>query len=100
MSKYTIKDLLASGIAQGDIEKAKEICNIWIDVAKWNVFEFYDAPEEIRKVCCLNGGDEDWLIITEKEPSWFPRWLEKTDSCDDPDEYLLGNAVVYVGSHA
>ena len=100
MSRYTLEDLIEAQISPEDIRKAGLYARTFSSDAKWTVFEFYDAPEEIRKVCCFNGGDEDWLVITEKEPEYFPRWLEKTDSCDSPDVYVFQNAIVYVGSHA
>lgn len=105
MSKYTIKDLIEHGIEQSIIDDAREILLvIQGHVENENqavVFPFYEAPKALRKACCLNGGDEDWLVITWKEPTpWLPRWIEKTDSCENPDVYLFGNAIVYVGSHA
>lgn len=68
----------------------------------WAVWAFYDAPAVLREMCNHNGGDEDWICVTrgEEEPNWC-RWVEKTDSCDEPDFYLLPNGLCcYVGSHS
>lgn len=104
--RYTINDLEAHGIDQSLITDAIE--TIMIIQAHFTqpyhcvVFEFYEAPEALQKVCCLNGGDEDWLVVTASsdEPDWLPRWISNMDSCDNPDVYIIGNSIVYVGSHA
>jgi hypothetical protein len=65
------------------------------------VLPFCDVPKDIRDVFHFNGGDEDWFVITRKEPSiWTLTWLTCTDSCEQPDVYLLDGVIVYVGTHA
>ena len=65
------------------------------------VFPWDKAPKEITELCNYNGGDEDWVIITEKEETdWLPNWIEHTDSCWEPDIYYLDGFIIYVGSHA
>jgi hypothetical protein len=109
MSKYNREDLIAHGIDEDNIIEAIE--TIYTIQAHFTepfhcvVFQFYEAPEILRKVCCLNGGDEDWLVVTNfnEEPDWLPYWIAKMDSCESPDVYILGslgNAIIYVGSHA
>jgi hypothetical protein len=62
------------------------------------VWKFHEAPEELRKICNFNGGDEDWLVITEKEPEFLPFWIENISP--DFDTYDLNGLVIYVGSHS
>ena len=103
MSKYTIEKLLDCYAEQEQIAEAISTINsILPEKSYCVVFRFCEAPEILRKVCCLNGGDEDWLIVTnfKEEPEWLPRWIAKTDSCESPDVYLFGNSIVYVGSHS
>jgi hypothetical protein len=66
------------------------------------VMPFSDAPQPLREVFSWNGGDEDWLVVTrnETEVGWLPSWIGHTDSCEEPDIYVLDGFVVYVGSHA
>lgn len=66
------------------------------------VIEFYAAPDHIRSLLKFNGGDEDWLIVTHKQHLQYglPYWLLKTDSCEEPDEYVFDDFIIYVGSHA
>lgn len=64
------------------------------------VLPWKSTPEAIRNVCCFNGGDEDWVVITRREPEYYPSWLERTDSCHEPDCYVFDGVVIYVGSHA
>ena len=66
-------------------------------------FPFYNAPELLRRRCHFNGGDEDWMTITNCKRvvgDWMPRWIETMDSCYEPDLYEFGEYVVIVGSHA
>jgi hypothetical protein len=105
MSKYSLNDLINAEIDPALIEDAKIVLDgIYLKLESQSqivVFPFYEAPTALRKVCCLNGGDEDWMIITFKEITpWVPRWIDKTDSCETPDEYTIGNVTIYVGSHA
>jgi hypothetical protein len=64
------------------------------------VIPFYDAPQPLREAFNWNGGDEDWLVVTRKEPEYFPNWLERTAGDNDLDVYVLDGCLVYVGSHA
>ena len=64
------------------------------------VLPFYDMPEFIRDVFNWNGGDEDWFVVTRKEPEWLPNWLERTAGDNDLDIYVLDGCLVYIGSHA
>jgi len=72
--------------------------------AGFSVFRFDDAPPFLQKFCCFNGGDEDWLVICHKntldKEYGLLRWIEVMDSCDDPDEYEIGDYLVFVGSHS
>lgn len=64
------------------------------------VWPFHGAPDDLRTLCSYNGGDEDWLVVTEKEPDYLPVWIESLDTCHEPDVYILNNLVIYVGSHS
>lgn len=92
-----------TGISQGDLEGAifiLEEATKGIPETGSVVIPFDDVPEPVRKVFNWNGGDEDWLVVTRKEPEYLPPWIERLDSCHEPDVYVLDNLVVYVGSHA
>ena len=104
MARYTKSDLIESQIDPALIDRAEAVL-LSIKNKRENeyqvvVFSFYKAPKCLQKVCCFNGGDEDWMIILWQEFEWTPRWIEKTDSCEDPDIYIFGNAIIYIGSHA
>jgi len=107
-NRYTIKDMMSYGISESTIADAQELLLVIQGYAEASVegghtcivYPFYEAPLAIRKACCLNGGDEDWMAILWREPEIMPRWIEKMDSCEDPDVYIFGNAIVYIGSHA
>lgn len=100
MARYTKESLLESGI-DAETVKAAEFCGLMCEPGpSFIVWAWRDAPEELRKLCCLNGGDEDWLVLTEKEPAYVPSWVEHLDTCVDPDVYVLDRVVLYVGSHA
>lgn len=103
MSKYYLNDL-RKAIDPALIEEAEFILDkIFLQLENESqivVFPFYEAPKELKKICCFNGGDEDWMVITFKQITpWVPRWIDKTDSCETPDVYTLGNITIYVGSH-
>lgn len=65
---------------------------------QWFVWSWEDAPEDLRKICNWNGGDEDWVAVCLSEPEYLPRWVENL-GVEEPDTYLLNGIVVYVGSH-
>lgn len=70
---------------------------------QFNVWRFHEAPGGLRQLCSFNGGDEDWLVLTTAEElsDWMPSWIERMDSCLDPDIYELGlGFVAIVGSHS
>lgn len=62
------------------------------------VWKFHEAPKELQRICNWNGGDEDWLVITEKEPEFLPSWIDNMSA--DVDTYVLNGLVIYVGSHS
>jgi hypothetical protein len=100
MTTYNISDLDETLLtdAYSILDHLKTLLN---EPNSYIVFKFYSAPEVLRKLCNTNGGDEDWLIITWKEPDLYDSlWLEKTDSCSNPDKYLIGEYIIYVGSHS
>jgi hypothetical protein len=70
----------------------------------FHVWEFHNAPKEITDIFNYNGGDEDWLVLTRSAmlESWTPSWIERMDSCDEPDKYIINGTdiVVFVGSHS
>lgn len=97
--RYTREDILKDGHVTEHELFFLESTNLYLEEGQYIVYKWENAPKNIRKVCCFNGGDEDWVIITKKEPEFFPLWIERTDSCSEPDVYLFNNCVVYVGSH-
>jgi hypothetical protein len=70
--------------------------------ADYLVYEFYsrEFPAEVKKVLGFNGGDEDWAVLTFRQDTYTPFWIERMDSCSEPDEYQFGDIKVYVGCHA
>lgn len=100
MARYIREELLQDKIVTEEtMRHAEDIGSVYLQSGMYAVFEWEYAPLFLRQVCCLNGGDEDWLVICKEEPNWFPRWLEKTDSGEEPDVYILKHMIVYVGSH-
>jgi hypothetical protein len=103
MSKYTREECLQTGhVTEEEICVAERDAKSFVTGPMFVVFRWDLAPESIRKLCCYNGGDEDWMIIVKSsdDPEWIPNWLEHTDSCYEPDVYVLDGVVIYVGSHA
>lgn len=97
--RYTREDILKNGhVTELEVFRV-EASNIYTEEGQYIVYEWSKAPSNLRNVCVFNGGDEDWMIVTKKEPEYFPLWLERTDSCSDPDVYIFANIVVYVGTH-
>lgn len=67
----------------------------------WAVWPFHKAPLVLRDLCSCNGGDEDWICVTRADEYEWCAWVERTDTCHEPDFYLLPlGLVAYVGSHA
>lgn len=66
------------------------------------VWPWYEASSELTDRLDENGGDEDWLIIVKKElkDKYYPFWLDKTDSCDEPNVYEIDDFYIFVGKHA
>jgi hypothetical protein len=83
----------------GTLLTCQDVAKAVMNPKGWIVFAWEDTPGAIKKVCNLNGGDEDWVAITTAEPNWLPSWVSRLDSCDEPDTYLLQGVVIYVGSH-
>lgn len=50
------------------------------------VWEFYDAPKELRDLS-RSGGDEDWLVEIPPKftENMYIRWLDHIDSCYEPE---------------
>lgn len=69
------------------------------------VWEFHDAPEELRKLS-TNGGDEDWLVLIpaslkEKILQYgTPSWIERMGACDVDQHDLENGDVVFIGAHS
>ena len=70
--------------------------------AGYLVFEWGSAPDVVRIVCALNGGDEDWVVLTSEvwDVDFPPRWLSATGTCGELDEYRFDGFRIFVGSHA
>lgn len=64
------------------------------------VIVFHRAPQLLQDVCRLNGGDEDWFVLTHVVPDDLPHWVLAMDSCCDPDIYMLNGVNIVVASHA
>lgn len=67
------------------------------------VYPWVNAPQSLRDLSD-NGGDEDWVVVLppgmSENRSWY-FWLQKMDTCDSPQEYVLQDGwVVVIGSHA
>lgn len=85
---------------------ALELSKIGNKGKMFRVWEFEDAPEELRRLSS-NGGDEDWIV--EIPPSaqlssyGLPQWIERTDACCEPqlwDHPTRQGWKVAIGSHA
>jgi len=104
MATYSRENLLNTG---SDPSTAESLCRYLLASPgllvppAYLVWEFKSAPAELRELCSLNGGDEDWLVVTAQrsDDPWYPSWIENLGVCA-LDEYVLDNAVIYVGSHA
>lgn len=103
MAKYTRDECIQSGpLTEAEVRAAEGDAKSYASGPAFTVFRWDLAPETLRRLCCYNGGDEDWMVIVRKsdDPEWTPSWLEHTDSCYEPDIYVLDEVVIYVGSHA
>ncbi len=89
----TLKSLLSA--------VAPNIVSSWesFSLPTFIVWPWEDAPAYVREVFNWNGGDEDWVVVTQKEPKYLPSWIEAMDAGHEPDVYILDGIVVYVGSH-
>jgi len=88
------------GVSEGEICKVEESLQRGVFSDQWVVWAWEDAPNAVRKLCNWNGGDEDWVAVRRQEPEYLPNWVERLDTCHDPDVYVLNGVVVYVGNHA
>jgi len=87
-------------IIEKDLETIENYAKSLVKDSEFVVFEWDNAPEMLRNLCCYNGGDEDWMVLVRKEPEYLPAWIWRMDSLEDPDTYVLNGIVIYVGSHA
>lgn len=78
-------------------ELGKELTH---DINEIHAWKFSSAPMILRKLCDWSGGDEDWMVLVQKEFEYIPSWLEHMDSMASPDVYILNSCVIYIGSHA
>ena len=106
MGSYSRLDIIdADYIKQSDIDLVDSYFENLLHVLpnkSYLVLMWKDISDEIKSVFCFNGGDEDWLVISNyhSNDGWIPFWLEQTSSSHDPDEYNMGSYTVWVGSHA
>lgn len=98
MERFTEKDLKEGGLELS--AEQKEICRALVKSASYIVWPWQEAPEFLRKYCNKNGGDEDWMVLCKREPHFLPIWIERIDSCCEPDIYEVSDFIVYIGSHA
>jgi hypothetical protein len=77
----------------------ENLCRLLLSAnLQYLVWEFHKAPEVLQKLCDLNGGDEDWLVLCRNtEDTEWCSWLERMG---ETDEYLLDGIRIFVGSHA
>ena len=97
--RYTREEIIKDNAAKF-VEKCEKLAIRHINYADYVIFEFDNAPPELKLLCNYNGGDEDWMVIARKEPERPVWWLLYTDSCLEPDIYILDNVIIYIGSHA
>lgn len=67
-----------------------------------SVWEFDKAPQEYKNLS-QNGGDEDWVVLIPKadQTHYYIPWLDRIDSCNEPQEFTLPNGdKLYIGAHA
>ena len=75
--------IMATGIAQS---------------CSYAVFRWDKAPQELQDLCS-QGGDEDWLVITNRVKDMLPVWVEHMDAGTAPVTYNLKNCLIWVGFH-
>ena len=67
------------------------------------VWSFSQAPKNLRDLS-HHGGDEDWVVFVPTEVYenfvYMPSWLERIDTCQDPQVVHVEGGVVYIGAHA
>ena len=81
------------------------------------VFRWEEAPKLLQELCS-QGGDEDWLVVTETPdpahliPPWvdrldatpdpahlIPPWVDRLDAGFDPLYFELLDTLILVGAH-
>lgn len=67
-------------------------------VGWFHVMPFHEAPEFLRDLSG-NGGGEDWMIVTMLD-DWRAEqaWIDKISN--DIQKILVGEWIIYIGSHA
>lgn len=72
------------------------------DIFMW---KFSNAPQELQDLS-INGGDEDWLVILDKEMyerdyiGFLEEGLSPSIGCCCVDEFAIGKYIMLIGSHA
>lgn len=99
MAKYTRADLLKTR-SEEEIRRVENWLKTFSGSADYIVFEWGGEylPKFVMDMFPFNGGDEDWLVVTENKTAWT-RWIDSIDTCNSPDEYDLDGVYVYVGTH-
>lgn len=64
------------------------------------VWRFHEAPAAYQALS-RSGGDEDWVVWVPLEfcPIYAP-WLERIDTCNEPERHEVADGTVFIGSHA
>lgn len=65
---------------------------------KIEVYDYYDAPKKYQ--VSTNGGDEDWVIVAEKEDEYTAEQIADALVACDKDRHEIGGKVVFITCHA
>ena len=83
------------------VEKSEEILKVLAQGYWYLLYSFHHAPAVIQDLCCLNGGDEDFVFTCHESPDELPFWMHRLlDNSPGYDVYQLDGCYIYVGYHA
>lgn len=101
METFYITDIMKATDLSADVIRFILEPYTKLETNSFLVYPWEHAPKEVRNLCPFNGGDEDWMVITNNtELEYLPSWLENMGCVGAPDKYMVGLVCIYVCSHA